>query len=312
MPKQDMLPPEQLTPPRTRGFRAYPLHSIPADWAVELETLRDATSAKRIKENMVRQTRAGVESAYVAIFAGADPPLVHLRLAKLTVDAIERLDSRTGEEELIEAKEGQFFTESVHLVVNTSNGIAMGEYRPNSLSVLGKWPGILISSALSKLGTVAATAAQPVTFEAYPTVDFLERAIGRAVKKFHLKIGPVSPELAERAGVASDVIEQLTLGGNIMAFDLELAITPRGPVNEGIAQMLAGLAGRLHDVGASQLAVTMEDKEVFDLLNDNLVYYSARIEAPPRTGQKELRVRTLNELRSLLLKNQAGLLAMTA
>jgi hypothetical protein len=277
---------------------------------VDVPTLEAATSAKRIKENMVRQTRVGVSSACVAIFAGAEPPFVHLRLAKLTEDAIERLDTATGQEELIEAKEGQYFAESVHFVVNTTNGLAIGEYRPNSLSVLGKWPGTLITNALAKLGTVSAMAAQPVTFQPFPTVDFLQRAIGRSVKKFQLKMGPIAPELVERAGISSEVVEQLTLDGNILAFDLEIAVHPVGVLNEGLVQHLAALAGRLAEVGAKKLMVTLEDREAFDLLNDNLVFYGLNIEVPADARRGEIRVKTLSELRATLVKREAELQLM--
>ncbi|MCI4324872.1 MAG: hypothetical protein L3K00_03170 [Thermoplasmata archaeon] len=295
---------------RSRGFRAYPLHSIPRGWSVDPHVLQAATSSKRIKENLVRQLRAGVSSACVAIFAGGAGPYVHLRLAKLTEDAIERLDTATGQEELIEAKEGQYFAESVHFVVNTSNGLAMGEYRPNSLSVLGKWPGVMLSAALASLGTVESTAAQPVTFQPYPTVDFLQRAIGRAVQKFQLKMGPISPETSERAGVSSEVVEELSLEGNIMSFDLEMGIAPKAPLDDGAVQKLAGLAGRLSEFGAKKLLVTLEDREAFDLLNDNLVYYRTGVDLPRDSPRNELRIRVLAELRSLLVQHEADLLKL--
>ncbi|HEV2165608.1 MAG TPA: hypothetical protein VGS23_01315 [Thermoplasmata archaeon] len=228
----------------------------------------------------------------------------------MTQDAIERLDASTGQEELIELREGQYFAESVHFVVNGSSGLAIGEYRPNSLSVLGKWPGALISTALTKFGTVEAMASQPVTFQPFPTVDFLQRAIGKQVKKFHVKFGPISPELQERAGVSSEIVEELTLGGNIMGFDLDLAVSPTDPLSEGIVQRLVQFAGRIGDVGAQKLMVTLEDTEAFDLLNDNLVYYAAHIDVLPEFGRGEIRAKTLAELRSRLASHEPDLLKM--
>ncbi len=304
--KKSRLP----TAPRTRGFRAYPLHALPSDWSVDVGTLEVATSTKRIKENIVVQPRAGVSSSRVAIFAGSHPPFVQLRLARLTEDAIERLDTGTGEEKLIELEEGQYFADSVHFVVDTRNGLAIGEYRPNALSVLGRWPGTLITTALSKLGTAEATAAQPVAFEPFPTVDFLQRAVGKSVKKFRLKMGPISSELMESAGISSEVVEQLRLEGNILSFGLDISVKPEEALNRGMANKLTTLAGKLADVGAWSLMVTLEDKEAFDLLNDNLVSYGLSIEAPVDASRVELRSKTLDELRKALDQRENTLLRL--
>jgi hypothetical protein len=296
--------------PRTRGFRAYPLHALPPNWTVAPGTLEAATSIKRIKENIVIQARAGVNSARVAIFAGADPPFVKLRLAKLSVDAIERLDVGTGEESLIELEDGQYFADSVHFVVDTSNGLAMGEYRPSALSVLGRWPGTLISAALAKLGTPEALIAQPVDFEPFPTPDFLERAVGRSVKKFRIKFGPISSESLESAGISSQVVEQLRLEGNILSFGLDISVRPEGVLNKGTAHMITSIARRLSEAGARSLMVTLDDREAFDLLNDNFLSYGLSIVASVDAGGVLIRTRTLDELRSELVKREKGLLGM--
>lgn len=286
--------------------------ALPINWSVDIDTLREATAPSRVKENIVKHTRGGVTSASVAIFAEANPPFVGLRLAKLTEDAIERLDAATGKEELIEAKAGQYFAESVCFVVNTTNGLAMGEFKPNALSVLGKWPGLLISKALEKLGTVDLMASQPVAFRPFLTLDFLERAVGRAVKKIKLKVGPISPQLMEQAGLGSEAVEQLTLEENILGLNLDLAVSPTTPLNKGLTNRLESWAKRLGDAGATELYITLEDDEAFNLLDENLIFYATGVEVSRTPAKNEVREKILAKLEAELRARQAELAKLRA
>jgi hypothetical protein len=296
--------------PRTKGFRAYPLKAVPRDWTVDASILRDATLPGRVSDNIVQNARAGVTSSYVALFAGGTPPLVRLRLAKLSVDAIEKLNTKTGKEGMVEVEDDEVFADSVHFVVDTKQGLAVGEYRPNALSVLGRWPGRLVSTALANYAEENGGDPNPVEFEPFPTTDFLARAVGRQVHKVKLKMGPVAPREIERAGIGSTALEEISLEGSVLEFELGVTLEPAGALKMGLLDRLREYALRVKELGATQLKVTLEDKEAFDLLDENLVYYATSVEVTPETPPAEIRDRILGDLSGLLVRNQKDLLKM--
>ncbi len=293
---------------RRRGFRAYPLIAEPPGWRIDPKTLAEATSVKRIGQNIVRGTRGGHETAQVALSSGVEGPYVVLLLAKLTNDAIERINTETGVSDLIEARPGEFFSESVQFVLNTSNGLAIGEYRPYSVSVLTKSPGTLLTQALLKLGSPEAMSSQPVGFKPFITKDFLERAVGRRVKKIHLSMAPPGPEFADQAGVRSPVVEEISLGANIATFDLSLGLTPTGPLSKGATNRIQSAAERLALLGANELLITMEDSEAFDLLSENWISYALGIDVLPGSKPEVIREKVRTELFTTLKSRERELL----
>jgi hypothetical protein len=299
------MAPRKAPRPRYRAIRAYPLVVDPRDWEGTRAEVEEATQPTRVERNIWISPVAGWQTPYVVIHAGSTGDLVHLRFARLSKEAIEKINTRTGKDGVVEALEDELFAESSHVVLDIEHGLAMGEYRDRGVQLLGKMPGTLLTHAL-KVNHVD----KPVQFRPIPTVDFFRAIVGRAVKQFTMRLGPVSPSALEAAGLGGRKLDQFTLGNELVGLDITLRMKAETFVDEKAVGRLRQWKSWFEEMGARRVGLKVEDDQILEMLDDNLIQYQEGFEVVPGISPAQERNRTFSQLKELYLSKRVQLLRM--
>ena len=295
-----------VTPPRARvvSHVAYPLYASPRPWPWKTmaKELDDLCGIGKLKENVVPHDWGGRRRLYVALSCGTAGPFAFLRLVRLKKDSIDRIDLDQLREELIRPGPSEWLGESVRFVIDTSSWLALGEHDPQIVSVLGSWPENLLNQAFTKSGR-----RERVTFSPFPSREFREVVLGRAIEKYFLKLGPVSAQTLEEEGFSASAITQIIAEDLVTGLDVTITVTAGAEVDEQRASLLERIAKKLRGHSAKAFKIRTEEGTLFDMLRENFVKYNFEtIDDPQATSEKSHRV-VLEKMQELLGRNEGGL-----
>lgn len=301
--------PRRVSTPRQRveSLTAYPLYATPTPWpwTTSLDDVNSVTGLKRLKDNLISFSWVGRESLFAAIASGSGSPYAFLRLIRLKKDSIDRVDIEKLQEELISPGEHEYLGQSLHFVLNTSNWLALGEYNPQVLHVLGEWPSRLLSRAFSS----AARPERP-EFHPFPSKEFREVVVGKAIKKYVLKLGPASVGTLEDEGFGADSIRRIIANDQVVGVDVTISVHASGGVEEERVGFLETIAEKFRRHHARMFRITTEEGTVHDLLRENFVRFSSDVTRSVDASPAEDRQATFGAMRDLLRIHEDELLSM--
>ncbi|MGP8018206.1 MAG: hypothetical protein ACLPP2_02560 [Thermoplasmata archaeon] len=283
---------------------AYPLYASPRPWPWKTtpKELDRICEIGRLKENVVPLDWGGRRTLYVALSCGATDSFALFRLVRLKKDSIDRIDLDQLKEDLIRPGPSEWLGESVRFVIDTSSWLALGEHDSQIVSILGSWPETLLNQAFTKSGRE-----ERITFHPFPSKEFREVVLGRAIEKYFLKLGPVSVGTLEEEGFSASAITQIIADDLVTGLDVTISVRAGTGVDEGRATLLEKIAKRLRGHSAKAFKIRTEEGTLFDMLRENFVKYNFEtIEDPQATSEKSHRV-VLDKMQELLTKNVGNL-----
>jgi hypothetical protein len=267
--------------------------------------VNSVTDLKRLKDNLMLFSWGGRDSLFAAIASGSDPPYAHLRLIRLKKDSIDRVDIEKLQEELISPGEHEYLGQSLHFVLNTSNWLALGEYNPQVLHVLGEWPSRLLRRAFS-----SAARPEQSEFHPFPSKKFREVVVGKAIKRYSLKLGPASVSTLEDEGFGAESIRRIIANDQVVGVDVTISVHATEGVEEERVGFLEAIAEKFRRHHARMFRITTEEGTVHDLLRDNFVRFSIDVARTVSATPTEDRQATFRALRELLGIHEEELLKM--
>jgi hypothetical protein len=301
--------PRRTSVPRQRveNLTAYPLYATPTPWPwnTSPDDVTSVTDLKRLKDNLMPFNWGGRESLFAAIASGSEPPYAFLRLIRLKKDSIDRVDIEKLQEELISPGEHEYLGQSLHFVLNTSNWLALGEYNPQVLHVLGEWPSRLLNRAFSS----AARPERP-EFHPFPSKEFRDVVVGKAIKRYSLKLGPASVATLEDEGFGAESIRRIIANDQVVGVDVTISVHASEGVEDERVGFLEAIAEKFRRHRARMFRITTEEGTVHDLLRENFVRFSADVTRSLDATPTDDRRTTFGTMGELLRTHEDELLGM--
>ena len=301
-----MSPKRGASKSRPVSYSAYPLYATPRPWPwkTTAEELAKLCALSRLKENAVRLEWGGRTSLFAALGCGSDPPYALLRFVRLKKDSIDRIDLDTLQESLFRPGPNEWLGESVHFVLNVDTWIAVGEHDPQIVSIIGKWPGELISKAFASAGRQ-----ERADFHPFPSKAFRDVVLGQSIDKYILKLGPVSAQTLEEEGFRASSIERIIADDKVMSLDVTISVKATEPTNEARVGILENLATRLRKSHARMFKVRLEEGPILNLLQENFVSYNFDAPVDPQASLDESDRVVLEKLLEIARNKEAELRA---
>jgi hypothetical protein len=290
---------------RPKHVSLYPLYGTPLPWPVPAGDLEHLTGLPRIVQNLVPFEWGDSTSTFAPIFVYRDDPWVALRLARLSQDVVERVDIKKLQEDLLAPGDGQYFADSAHLLIDTKSGLAIGEYKPTAVGILGDRPSLLLNRALS-----AASRPERVELHPFPSPKFREVVLGKAIKKYTLKLGPASAAALEQEGFGSEAVRRIIEHDTVVGVDITIAVEAAELTDEKRAGVLETIAEKLGRHRAKTFRITTEEHVSFDLLRQNLTRYDVQVSLSAKDGPGAERKAVLGAMREALQQHRDELLDM--
>jgi len=292
---------------RTLALTAYPLYATPRPWpwTTTLKDVGSVTSLKRLKDNLQTFTWGGRQSLVAPIASGSDPPYAFLRFIRLKKEPIDRVDIEKLQEELISPGENEYLGESLHFVLNVSNWLAIGEYNPQVLAVLGEWPSRLLTRAFASAGKP-----EQVVFHPFPSKEFRDVVLGKAIKRYSVKLGPASVKTLEDEGFSAETIRRIIANDDVVGVDVTISVHASEGVEAGRIGFLERIAEKLRLHHAKMFRITTEEGAVHDLLKENYVRFSTDLAQDLDSSPAEDRQLIFKSMREILKTHQTELLEM--
>jgi hypothetical protein len=294
---------KDVPPPRIKSFTAYPLFITPQRWQAKAETLDALIDLNEIEKNLVQTMWGGRPSQYAAISAGCDGPILNVRLVRLKKDSIDKIDIKKRREEILSAGESEFFGDTAHLVVDASSGLAMGEYRPEAVRILGEMPGRLMNQAFLEHGRP-----DRIEFRPFPSQPFKEVVKGKPITRYTLDLGPASVESLERMGFDSTSIKQIVRDDDVVSLRVLIKVQAGSATTLERISLLERLAEKMRSNQSKSFRIVTEDAAIYDLIRNNFVRFSKDVELGKSDGPAAERLATFAGLCDLLKEHHADLM----
>jgi hypothetical protein len=291
------------SPNQSSSLTIYPLFVTPRTWRVSPQDLEGATVLARLNSNLVRYPWAGRERIFAPICAGVHGNQLDLRLMRLKKDAIEEVDLANLTEETISPGVDQFFGDSALLVTDPTCGLAVGEYNPDAVKVLGEWPARLLNQALKASGLD-----NPIEFHPFPSPSFRDVVMGRVVKKYQVILGPASVPSLEALGFGGETIKRVVRNDEVTRVSVAINVKASEGTTEDRAGTIERLAEKLGLHHAQNFKLQLDDGEVFDMLRPNYVSFELDVKTRRDPTPEELRDAKFAALRELLTTHKKDLL----
>ncbi len=290
-------------PLKTRTIPAYPLYGVPQPWPLSAKELSKATGISRIRENLIRLRWGDVDSTFAAILTGTDSDWVALHLARLSEDTLEVVDIRKLEEDLLSPGEGKLFSESTNLLIDCKSGLAVGEYKPSAVGILGTRPSDLINHALHE-----AQVTETIDLKPFPSRQFREIVLGKVIDTYDIELGPLSATELEELGLTGVAVRRMVQRDESLAVKVRIQLDGHAHTDEEKASYLERLADKLIRKKAKHFKVTTEEYRSFDLIRNNLERFTVPVQFDPKSGLKAERDAILAGMRRALETNRRSLM----
>jgi plasmid maintenance system antidote protein VapI len=297
-----MAKPKEAPPPRKKSFTAYPLFVTPQRWRAKPEEIDALVDLSQIESNFVQTTWGGRPSQYAAISAGRDGSLVNIRLVRLKKDSIDKIDIKRLKEEILSPGENEYFGDTAALVLDPTVGLAIGEYRPEAVRVLGEMPGRLMNQAF-----ISAGRQDRIEFHPFPAPTFKEVVKGKSISKYYLDLGPASVQQLERMGFDASSIKQIVRDDSVVSLRVQIKIQAAAGTTPERIMLLEGLADKMRSNQSKSFRVVTEDSEVYDLIRSNFVRFTSDVELAKTDGEEAERLATFAGLGQLLKDHRTDL-----
>jgi hypothetical protein len=291
-------------PLRSIALPAYPLYGVPQPWPVSSKELARATDISRIRENLIKLRWGDIEPTFAAILTAVDANWVALHLARLSEDTLEVVDIRRLEEDLLTPGEGKLFSESTNLLIDCQSGLAVGEYKPMAVGILGERPTALINHALH-----AAEVHETIDLKPFPSREFREIVLGKAIETYDIELGPLSATELENLGVTGTVVRRLVQKDETLAVKVKIQLDSHVRTDESKASLLERFAKALSHSEGKRFQITTEEYRNFDLLRNNLEKFRVPVRFDPKAPPRTQRDACLAAMRKALEVNRPDLLA---
>jgi hypothetical protein len=264
--------------------------------------LSRATNISRIRENLVKMEWGDVNSNFAAILTEENSDWVALHLARLSEDSLEVVDIKKLEEDLLTPGEGKLFSESANLLIDCKSGLAVGEYKPSAVGILGTRPSDLINHALHGAGIT-----ETIDLKPFPSRQFREIVLGKAIDTYDIELGPLSATELEELGLTGAAVRRMVQRDESLALKVKVQVDSHAHTDEEKASYLERLAEKLVRNKAKHFKITTEEYRSFDLVRNNLERFTLPIEFDPKRGPKSERDAILTGMRRALERNRRTL-----
>ncbi len=270
----------------------YPIQILSADFKWNLDKFQEGTSLDKIKANIYEANYQGEKILYSLI---TEKPywkdnngnlipgeinsegIIFGRLLRLRNDAITRIDLELDklQEEILTSSNSKYLLESTYFAIDTKSNIMLGQYNKHSVNILTRRPGDILQNTLQKLNLHNKfQGTEPI-----PTDELIQAIIKREslVSNFRLSFQDVDFRYLEKAlGIASGQLNSLLEQND---FNLIMSFSPKHKpsLTENFFNRLSTTFHK--DKKFNKLKVSTEDG-VFDLFNENFLYYILHIDAP--------------------------------
>lgn len=287
---------------RKRSLTCYPLYILPRPCPVTALQIAESTALERVKDNLIEDEWGGQTRSFAPIVTKVSAPQVAVHLARLSKDALEQIDIEELKEELLAPGKGKYFSESAQMLIDTKLGLAVGEYRPNSVRILSEWPARMLNKALHGYGIAESLELYP-----FPSREFREVVVGHAIKNYKIDLGPLSAKALEALGVGGESVIEMIGKDNVLGLRLKVGVEAREVTSEEKAGLLERLANKLRGADAERFEISTTEAESFDLIRKNLEHYELSFSHDADDGPAAERDAKIREMRDVLADHAADL-----
>lgn len=272
---------------------------LSTDFKWNLTKFQDGTRLDKIKANIYKVPYHGEEILYSLITEkpywkddnGNDIPgeinygdIIFGRLLRLRNEAITRidLDLTQLQEEILTSSNSKYLLESTYFAIDTKTNIMLGQYNKDSVNVLTKRPGKIFDNSLQKLNLNSKFQG----IEPIPTDELIQAIIKHEslVFNYRLSFQDINLKYLEKAvGMTSEQLNYI-LEQNKFNLIMSISLNNNPHFTE---KLFDNLKNAFHkDKNFNKLKISTEDG-VFDLFNENFLYYPLHIDMPEMKDYKD-------------------------
>lgn len=261
----------EIAKQRTKTIVLYPFALTPSNFTVNLETLSECMSKKRILDNHIEVSSRGAVHVYSVIVDSTLGDFVAGRFVKLKTDNIETIDKRTFEEDLAIIGVDKYIEENAYFIWNLRTNILLAQFNLDSLNVLTGNSNKVLKKALSECGLL-----HNIEIAPFPSKEFIQNIIENkgTIYKYNLSFSELSKPYLEEMGMQSDLIWEIAENQGV-ELGIFIKLSHHQTLTESLYSKLKNLVSRI--LPGAKRFVVYTDEGNFDLIGDKAIYYSETV-----------------------------------
>ena len=255
----------------------YPLSVVPSLKSLDNQVIFNAWQKDNVFSNVQEIEERRIKNYYSIIVDSLDNGYVNGRFVKLKTDSIETINKITKDEDLEVIGDDKYIEANSYFIWDTKNNIMLAQWNKDSLNVLTKKAGTILTNLLKKYNIRTVD----VRLEPIPSPQLIIDIIknnGR-IHKYFLKFNHINKPYFERVGGDSGITDTLIWDiANQGSLDLSLNIKLVNPITltQSFFNKLKNIAMKNRKIQERFGVYT--DEGNFDLLGDKYVYYTEYVD----------------------------------
>ena len=255
----------------------YPLSIDPTLKSLNDQVIFNAWKKDNVFNNVQEIEERGIKNFYSIIVDSLDNGYINGRFVKLKTDNIETIDKTTKYEGLEVIGPDKYIEANSYFIWDTKNNIMLAQWNKDSLNVLTKKAGIILTGLFKKYN-ISSVNVRLVPIPSQQLISDIIKHKGK-VHKYFLKFNHINKPYFEEAGKDEGITDTLIWDiANRRSMDLSLNIKLVNPITltQSFFDKLKNIAYKNKKMQKRFGVYT--DEGNFDLLGDKYVYYTKYVD----------------------------------
>jgi hypothetical protein len=255
----------------------YPLSIDPTLKSLDDQVIFNAWQKNNVFKNVQEIEDRGIKNFYSIIADSLNNGYINGRFVKLKTDNIETINKITKDEGLEVIGDDKYIEANSYFIWDTKNNIMLAQWNIDSLNVLTKKAGEILTNLLKKYN-ISTVDVRLVPIPSQQLISDIIRQKGK-VHKYFLKFTRINKPYFESAGKDEGITDTLIWDlANRGSMDLSLNIKLINPITltQSFFDKLKNIANKNKKMQKRFGVYT--DEGNFDLLGDKYVYYTKYVD----------------------------------